>query len=388
MNRKKTVKRIYNVVIVTLLVLAIVYIASRFFHPGNVEWTDDAQVHRLVTPVNTRVQGFIKEIRFTDYQHVHAGDTLVIIEDAEYRLQLAQAEAGVKGQQWGSAAISAGINTTESNVNVAAAGERVAGSGTQMAQAGSEIASAGIADAKAGLDNAKKDFDRYAALLARGSVTQQQFDQVRTSYDQARARYDQAVARHRQAQASQAQASASRSQAAATRQATAAVSREQRQHLRQSGASVSVEQAKLNLARLNLSYTVIVAPCDGYMGRKNIHEGQLVQSGEELAKIVDQTSVWVVANYRESQLKHIKVGSAVSFTADAVSGVKFNGHVAAISYATGSAYSSVPVDNAAGNFVKVEQRVPVFITLDAGDNKKNALKLLRAGFNVETEVKY
>lgn len=133
---------------------------------------------------------------------------------------------------------------------------------------------------------------------------------------------------------------------------------------------------------------MIVAPCDGYMGRKSIHEGQLVQPGEELAKIVDETSVWVVANYRETQLKHIKVGNEVTLKADAVGGITYKGHVAAISYATGSAYTSIPVDNATGNFVKVEQRVPVLITLDAAGNKRDDLRRLRAGFNVETKVKY
>ena len=145
-------------------------------------------------------------------------------------------------------------------------------------------------------------------------------------------------------------------------------------------------EAQLNLARLNLSYTVIVATCDGVMGRKDIHEGQLVQPGQMLARIVDDNDVWVVANYRETQMDGITVGKSVNFTADAIPGVVFHGKVQALSAAAGNAYSMIPVDNATGNFVKVEQRVPVRIALTK-DNDPKQVALLRAGLNVETKVR-
>lgn len=149
---------------------------------------------------------------------------------------------------------------------------------------------------------------------------------------------------------------------------------------------MSVAEAAVNLARLNLSYTVIVATCDGVMGRKDIHVGQLVQPGQMLARIVDDGQVWVIANYRETQLKHISVGSEVEFTADAVPGITYKGKVEALSAATGSAYSTVAADNATGNFVKVEQRVPVRIAIVG--NKPGDVAKLKAGLNVEAEVKY
>ena len=123
------------------------------------------------------------------------------------------------------------------------------------------------------------------------------------------------------------------------------------------------------------------------MSRKDIHVGQLVQPGQMLARIVDAHDVWVMANYRESQMKHIQTGCAVTFQADALPNVTFKGRVEAISGAAGSAYSMIPVDNATGNFVKVEQRVPVRIRLTA-DNDRKQVALLRAGLNVETEVEY
>lgn len=273
---KKIIKRIYNVVVVLFLLGAVAWCFSHFVHGVDVEYTDDAQVCRHITPINTRVPGFIKEIRFTDFQHVHKGDTLVIIEDAEFRLQVAQAEAGLRDSKSGSSVVTASMGTTVSNV--------------QTHQLGS------------------------------------------------------------------------------------------------SRAGESVAEAQLNLARLNLSYTVIVATCDGVMGRKDIHVGQLVQPGQMLARIVDDDDVWVVANYRETQMDGIEVGKTVDFTADAIPGVVFHGKVEALSAAAGSAYSMIPVDNATGNFVKVEQRVPVRIALDK-DNDPKQVALLRAGLNVETKVK-
>lgn len=345
MNKRKQILRAYNIVVVTFLVLGVVYALSRFVHLGSTEYTDNAMVHRHLSPVNTRVPGFIKEIRFDEFQFVHKGDTLVVIEDAEFRLALAQAEAGVKGQKSGTSAVTAGMSTTQSNVRVA---------------------SAGIDEARIQMENAQKDYQRFEQLLQKEAVTRQQYDNVKAQYEAARARYE--AARSRQ-------------------QATSMVLGEQQQRLGQSAAGESVAEAQLNLARLNLSYTVITAPCDGYIGRKDIHVGQLVQPGQLLVNVVDQNSVWVIANYRESQMHHIAIGAPVEFEADAVPGVTFKGVVKSISAASGSAYSNMPVDNATGNFVKVEQRVPVRIELTE-DNNEDDVKRLLSGLNVECEVDY
>lgn len=218
-----------------------------------------------------------------------------------------------------------------------------------------------------------KIFNRFAALLSRGAVTQQQYDNAKTRYEQAHSRWMAARARL--------------TQASASRTATAGVAGEQRYRLGQSRAGESVADAQLNLARLNLSYTVITAPCDGYVGRKDIFVGQLVQPGQLLTRVIDDAEVWVIANYRESQMKHVTNGEAVTFTCDAVPGVTFNGRVKSISAASGAAYAGQPVDNATGNFVKVEQRVPVRIELTR-DNKAADIRKLLSGLNVETEVHY
>jgi membrane fusion protein (multidrug efflux system) len=149
---KKIIKRIYNVVIILCFIGAIGWCFSHFYHGSDVVYTDDAQVNRHITPINTRVSGFIKEIRFSDYQHVKKGDTLVIIEDSEFRLHVAQAEAGLRGSKAGSSVVSASMGTTTTNV---------------------QTASAGIEEARVDMMNAKQDFDRFAALMKKDAVTRQ-----------------------------------------------------------------------------------------------------------------------------------------------------------------------------------------------------------------------
>lgn len=344
MIARKTRRIIYNTLIICFLIGGITYVCSRFFHLGNVEYTDNAQVRQHITPVNTRVQGFIKRICFDEFQPVKKGDTLVIIENSEFRLRLAQAEADLSNAMAGRSVTTAGIETTQSNISVN---------------------EAGIEEMKVVMDNARRELQRYEKLLKEDAVTRQQYDNVKTAYQTAKARYE---------------------QASRARRSTSLVKNEQTRRLTQNEAAVRLAQASLDLARLNLSYTVITATCDGMTGRKNIHEGQLVQPGQTMVDIVDGTDLWVVANYRETQLPDIHEGAEVTMTADAVPGVTYRGVVESISDATGAAFSLIPQDNATGNFVKVEQRVPVRIRLEG--NSAADMKKLRAGFNVECKVKH
>lgn len=343
MLTRKVKKLTYNTVIVCLLAAGLIYVCSRFFHPG-VEYTDNAQVKQHITPVNTRVQGFIQRICFDEYKPVRKGDTLVIIEDTEFRLRLAQAEADLANALAGQEATTAGIATTQNNLSVN---------------------DAGIAEVRVQLENARRELERYKKLLAEDAVTRQQYDNIATAYEATKARYEQ-VSR--------------------VKHSTSLTKNEQTHRLGQNEAAVRLAQAAVELARLNLSYTVITATCDGVTGRKDIHEGQLVQPGQTMVDIVDGTDLWVIANYRETQLPHIHEGDRVTLTADAVPGVTYTGTVESISDATGAAFSLIPQDNATGNFVKVEQRIPVRISLAGNDPER--LKLLRAGFNVECKVKH
>lgn len=314
MVTRKTQKLINNAVVIALLATGLIYVCSRFLHLGNVEYTDNAQVKQHITPVNTRVQGFIKKICFEEYKPVHKGDTLLVIEDAEFKLRLAQAEADLANAQAGQLVTHAGIATMQNNLTVN---------------------DAGIEEARVQRAHAEREWQRYKKLLEEDAVTRQQYDQVQTVYEAANARYE--------------------------------------QMLRMKHST-------------SLSYTVIIATCDGVTGRKDIHEGQLIQPGQTVVDIVDDSDLWVIANYRETQLPNIREGAEVSFTADAVPGVVYRGVVESISDATGAAFSLIPQDNATGNFVKVEQRVPVRIRLQGND--ADQVSRLRAGFNVECKVKY
>ena len=171
------------------------------------------------------------------------------------------------------------------------------------------------------------------------------------------------------------------------RSATSTVVDVSRERLPQSDAAIELAEAMLAMAELNLSYTVVTAPCDGYTSRKEIEVGQLVQPGQTLLDVVDSGDVWVAANYKETQLPHIAPGSKVDIKVDAIPGVTFKGTVASISNATGASLSLLPQDNSAGNFVKVRQRVPVRIEF-APDNNPDDMARLRAGMNVECEIGY
>ena len=336
-NRKKAIP---NFFILIILVAGIAWVCGRFLRISNDEYTDNAQVKQHLTPVNTRVQGFIKKIYFEEYQKVKKGDTLVVIEDIEYRLKVAQAEADYHNALVGKNAMYTTINTTQNNILVT---------------------DAAIDEQRIRLENAETDYKRYQELVKEEAVTPQQFDRVRTDYATTKARYEQLIRQ---------------------KQSTSLVKQEQTQRLEQNEAAIKLAEAALELAKLNLSYTVILATTDGVTGRKEIHEGELVQQGQTLVTLVDGTEKWVIANYKETQTTNMHIGQKVKISVDAIPGVRFEGRISSISDATGSAYSIIPQDNSAGNFVKVEQRIPIRIEFTS-ENKKENLERLRAGMNVE-----
>lgn len=334
---------IANISIIILLAAAAFWFASLFIHPG-VEYTDNAQIRKDIVPVSSRVQGFVKEIRFVEFQKVSEGDTLVIIEDAEFQLRLAQAEANLQNALAGESAAGAGIAATSNDLLVT---------------------DAGIAEVKIQLSNAESEFRRFEKLLAKGAVTQQQFDGVKTHYEALKAKV---TTMERQ------------------KNTTSLARDEQKLRKRQSEAGIEVCQAALDLAKLNLSYTVITAPCDGTTSVKNIQEGELLMPGMRLLTVVDDAKTWIIANFRESQIEGIRIGSQVDIEVDAFKGEKFSGEVVAIADATGAQYSNAAPDNATGNFVKIEQRIPVKIAFTS-DNDPGLMERLSSGMNVECKVR-
>lgn len=339
-NKKRAIP---NFFIALVLVGGISWVCGKFIHLGNVEFTDNAQVKQHLTPVNARVQGFIKKIYFEEYQPVKKGDTLVVIEDTEYRLKLAQAEADYKNAIAGKSAMHTTINTTQNNIFVT---------------------DAVIEEQRVRLKNAETDYKRYQELMKEEAVTPQQFDRVRTEYAATKAKYEQLLRQ---------------------KQSSMLVKQEQTQRLEQNESEIKLAKAALELAKLNLSYTVICATTDGVTGRKDIHEGELVQAGQALVTLVDGTEKWVIANYKETQTTDMKRGQLVDMKVDAIPDIVYKGRIVSISDATGSFYSLIPQDNSAGNFVKVEQRIPIRIEF-TNENTEENLQRLRAGMNVECYV--
>ena len=349
------------------------------------ETSDDAQVEQYVSPINAKVQGYIKEIRFTEHQFVHQGDTLVIIDDAEYRLKLQQADALIDQAEAGVGVQTATMNTINERVGTAAAGEDIAQAGTEAAQASIAQAQAHVEETRAAMENARSECQRYENLLAKDAATPQQYERMKTAFETATSRYNSALAALDAAKSRVNASKAQRSQSSSNTRATAAGRNEQSQRILQTRANSRAAKAQRDLAALNLSYTVITAPCDGWVGRRSIQEGQLIMPGTTLTSIIPNTPKWVIANFREKQIENISVGQEVELTIDALKGKTYTGHVSAIAGATGAKFSSVPTDNSAGNFVKIQQRVPVRIDFDGYTQQD--IEQMAAGMMAVVKVK-
>ena len=334
---------VVNLVVFAIAVAGFYWLVTHYFHLNDENFTNSAQIEEYINPVNTRVPGYIKEIKYREHEAVKKGDTLVVLDERELLTQLAQAEAAYQNALASRNVTSSAVNTVSNNVNVA---------------------NANIAGAKARLWNAEQNKNRYKNLLASEAVTRQQYDQVQTEYDATKAAYETLISQKNTA---------------------SLATGETRSRLGVNDAEIKRTAAMLEMAKINVSYAVITAPYDGIMGRRLINEGQLLQAGQQLGTIVLNDQKWITANFLESQMHGVKVGEKMNVTVDAMGGQKFVGKVTAISAATGSKYSNVPVDNSTGNFVKVQQRIPVRIEFTP-ENKVEDIKQLRAGMNVNVTL--
>lgn len=360
-NKQKTKQKktkIINILIVILVLGGLYFVVKSYFNVGNDKYTNAAQVESFINPINTRVSAYITEIRFVEHQYVKKGDTLLILDDREIQTQLGQAEATYMSALASKNATSSSVKTATNNVNTV-------GANVQAAKANIEAT-------KARLWNAEQNFNRYKNLLADEAVTRQQFDQIKTDFE---------------AQKAQLEAQISQYQSVINSKTTSELSvNEVQSRLGMNDADIKRTQSALDMAKLNLSYTVITAPHDGIMGRRTVNVGQLLNPSQQVGTIVDINNIWVTANYREKQMSNVQIGGLAKIQVDALGGKEFEGKITAVSGATGARYAAVPVDNSTGNFVKVQQRIPVRIEF-TDKNKPEDLKLLRAGMNVEVNLK-
>lgn len=327
---------------ISLMLAGIIIIVMKYCD-NNYEWTDDAQVEQYVSPVNVKVAGYIREIRFKEHQRVHKGDTLLILDNREYIIALQQVEASLMDARGGRMLINNTLNTAYNSATVY---------------------DASIEEAQLHVEKLRRDYDRYQKLLEKKASTPVVVEQYKNELDMAKARVN-----------------ALMNQRKAARSSVSEVSQKQQN----TKATILRAEAAVNMARLNLSYTIVTAPADGWLGRRTIEEGQLVNPGQTVTTLIPNTPKWIVANFKETQMSHISVGQKVKINIDALPNKTFYGTVTSISSATGSKYSMIPTDNSAGNFVKIQQRIPVRIDFNDGLDDVDNFRMA-AGMMCEIKV--
>jgi len=342
-STKKKPNKVLPIILGVILVAGIIFGIKEYIYYSKHIDTDDAQIDGDISPVVARVGGYVDSIYFQENTHVNKDQILVKIDDQDYKVKLEQAEAAKTGA-------SANINVGESQI--------------YTNDANSASARAQVESAAARLDKTNKDYLRYANLVKDGSVTQQQFDQAKADLEVAQATY----------RAAQDQYKAAQEQVGATKN-----------QLTVTHTGVSQKQVDVDYAKLQLSYTVVKAPSSGITSKKNVQVGQLVQAGQTLFSIVNDSSIYITANFKETQLDKIKTGQKVNIDVDAYPELKLTGTVYNFSPATGAKFSLLPPDNATGNFVKVVQRLPVKIKINGS---KEDMDKLHPGMSVSVSVIY
>lgn len=338
----KKKNKVIPIILGIIILLGAIFGTKAYIYYSKHVDTDDAQIDGDISPVVARVGGYIQEIKFEENTRVNEGDILVKLDDRDYKIKLEQAMAGQKGAN-------AGVGVSEAQIVATAAN--------------TSTAKANIEAAKVKLNLAQKDYERYLNLVKDGSVTQQQFDQAKAQKESAQAAFN---AANDQYNAAVKQVGTTQSQ------------------LVVSNSGVTQRQADVDFAKLQLSYTEIKAPTSGIVSKKNIQKGQLIQPGQALFAIVNDNSIYVTANFKETQLEDIKAGSRVKIEVDAYPDQDVEGEVYNFAPITGAKGSLLPPDNATGNFVKVVQRVPVKIKITKAP--KEILEKLRPGMSVKVSV--
>ena len=375
-----------------LIVGIVVLLVAGFFlwrYFNSYESTDDAQIDGHLNPVSARVSGHVEKLLVTDNQYVQAGQALVQIDPSDYQVLVARAQADYDNAV--AAARSAGVDIP---ITTASAGGQLSSAEAEVETAQAnllaarqqiDVANAQLMQADANNVKAQNDLARYKQLVSKQEISQQQYDQAYAAAQAGAAGVDAAragvAAAQQQVKAAQSrilQAQANlRSARTAPQQVAVTRSRAQ-----SAQALVEQKKAELDAAKLNLKYTTVTAPVNGVVTNRTVEAGQNVQPGQELMRIINLDDIWVTANFKETQLRHMVVNQPVTIHVDAI-GKDYKGHLQSFAGASGAITSLLPPENATGNFVKVVQRIPVKITFDQGETKAHDL---RPGMSVEPKV--
>ncbi len=341
-KRRKTNKLyviVLNSVVFVAVMFAIWYLLTNYLHINDDTYVNDAQVKTYINPINTRVPGYVDQIFFDEHTEVKKGDTLLVLDTTDFANAVDQAQAVL---------------------SQAIAGKLASESSVQRVGSSISTVEANIDGLQAQLDNANADLRRYKNLLENEAVTLQQYELVETKVKTLQSQLESLKNQKSTAQLSTTEA---------------------RSQLGIIDAQIEAAEAALKRAELNLKYATIVAPEDGVMGRKTITRGQFIQPGQQIASLVQDDAKWVEANLLEKQINLIAVGDTLNFDVDGVEGTTFEGVITSISAATGSEYAAIPSDNSAGNFVKIQRRIPVKIEFTS-NNEQDLVNKVLVGMNV------
>jgi len=380
--------RLRMFIIIGVVVLFVAgFFLWRYFN--SYESTDDAQIDGHLNPVSARVGGHVQKLMVDDNQYVQAGQPLVQIDPRDYEVVVARAKADYDNAvaEAQAAGVNVPITSTSTTSQLAAANAEVATAEASLAAARQQYdaANAQMAQAEANNVKAQNDLARYKQLVSKQEISQQQYDQAyaaaqagTASVDAARAAAAAAQQQIRAAQSRVIQAQANQRAASTGPQQVKAI----RSRAQSAEAQVEAKKAALDQAQLNLQYTTIVAPVNGVVTSRTVEVGQNVQPGQELMRIINLDDIWVTANFKETQLRDMRVGQPVTIHVD-TTGQDYKGHLQSIAGASGAVTSLLPPENATGNFVKVVQRIPAKITFDPGETRQH---VLRPGMSVEPKV--
>ncbi|HVX66471.1 MAG TPA: HlyD family secretion protein [Bryobacteraceae bacterium] len=396
-------KAVWALVVVLLIALAGGWWTWSYYSVR--ESTDDAQIDGHIVPISARVGGTVAVVHVDDNQFVQAGTVLVEIDPRDYQVALDHARADLEAAQSTARAAQAGVPittaTSSSRLATATAGVRAAQAGVDAAhkevdaaRAQLHAAQARLREAQARETLARQNLERMQQLIGREEISRQQFDAATADAQSATAGADSARAAVAQAEQAVpvaeshvAQAEAALAQARAEVEAAHTAPQQIASSRAQSGsAQAKAEQNRASVmqAELNLQYTTIKAPVSGVVSRKTVEPGQVIQPGQPLLSLVPVEDIWVTANFKETQLKYMRVGQPVIIEVDAYGGREYRGHVDSLAAATGARFSLLPPENASGNYVKVVQRVPVKIVFEKGQDPEH---LLRPGMSVTPTVR-
>jgi membrane fusion protein, multidrug efflux system len=385
---RRGAKRRRNILILVVVVVAVVGGVFLWLYLSSYESTDDAQVDVHLYPVSARVSGYVVRVNVDDNQWVKSGTVLVEIDPKDYEVSVAQAQANLANAEATAQSLNITVPitsvNTSSQLKFAASGVEDASAGVAAAEKQLAAAHAQLEAAEANDVKAQDDLHRYKLLVDKREVSRQIYDQALATAKSSTATVSAARASESAAQQFVQQARSRLAQANANHQYAETGPQQVSSSLARARAAIAdVEQkrALLEQAQLNLGYTKIVAPVSGEVN-KTVVVGMNVQDGQQLLTVVPLDEVWITANFKETQLRHMRVGQRAEIHVDS-SGRTFKGHVDSIAGATGPLFSLLPPENATGNYVKIVQRIPVKIVLEPEENRD---RRLRPGMNVVPDV--